>query len=65
MFLINMLSESIEVSTNEWSTKVAYMLSCDKRINYEQEDKSYIYEKVYDNIEDSFKLKGLSICCFE
>lgn len=65
MFFINMLSESIEVSTTELNTKMAHILSCDMRVSYEREDKSYVYERIYDEVGDSFMLKGLSICCLE
>ncbi len=64
MFLINMLSENIEILLSEINIKRVYMLSCDMRMSYEKENKSYVYEKVYDAGE-SFQLKGLSICCLE
>lgn len=64
MFLINLHSASVEVSLSGLDMKKAYTLSCDKRMSYEKENESFVYENEYD-LKDSFVLKGLTVCCFE
>ena len=65
IFLVNMHSASVEVSLSGLGMNKAYLLFSDKRMNYEKESESYLFENACDLDGNSFWLNGLSVCCLE
>ena len=64
MFLINTLSEKVDISLKEFEFKPAYMLSGKGRMYYEKENESCICERTL-GINDKINIDGLSLYCFE
>ena len=64
MFLINTLSEKVDISLKEFDFKTAYMLSGKGRMYYEKENESCICERTF-GINDKINIDGLSLYCFE
>ena len=65
LFLVNSLSEKVDISLKEFDFKTAYMLSGKGRMYYEKENESCVNEKTFEIRTDEINLEGLSLCCLE